>query len=102
MLGRTTPPSSARVSRIEERLLAWHRDDEPSRRLMEVPGVGPIGAALMAMKVPDAAFRSGRDFAGWMGLTPKDHSTAGKQRLGGITRAGDEVPRRTLGAGATR
>jgi transposase len=91
-----------RLSRIDARLQAWQRQDETSRRLMEVPGVGPIGAALLVMKVPDPrAFRSGRDFAAWLGLTPKDHSTAGKQRLGVITRAGDEALRRTLVVGAT-
>jgi len=91
-----------RLCRIEARLGAWQRQDATSRRLLEVPGVGPIGAALLVMKVPDPrAFRSGRDFAAWLGLTPKDHSTAGKQRLGGITRAGDEALRRTLVVGAT-
>jgi transposase len=92
----------ARLYRVEARLRAWQRQDETSQRLMEVPGVGPIAAALLVMKVPDPrAFRSGRDFAAWLGLTPKDHSTAGKQRLGVITRAGDEALRRTLVVGAT-
>lgn len=91
-----------RLWRIEARLQAWQRQDEMSRRLMEVPAVGPIGAALLVMKVPNPhVFRTGRDFAAWLGLTPKDHSTAGKQRLGVITRAGDEALRRTLVAGAT-
>jgi len=91
-----------RLSCVEARLQAWQRQDETSRRLLEVPGVGPIGAALLAMKVPNPrGFRSGRDFAAWLGLTPKDHSTAGKQRLGVITRAGDEALRRTLVVGAT-
>jgi transposase len=91
-----------RLERIEARLCAWQRQDEMSQRLLEVPGIGPIGAALLVMKVPNPdAFRSGRDFAAWLGLTPKDHSTAGKQRLGVITRAGDEVLRRTLVVGAT-
>ncbi len=91
-----------RLSRIEARLQAWQRQDETSRRLLQVPGVGPIGAALLVMKVPEPrAFRSGRDFAAWLGLTPKDHSTAGKQRLGVITRAGDAALRRTLVVGAT-
>ena len=91
-----------RLYRIEARLRAWQRQDETSQRLMEVPGVGPIAAALLVMKVPNPhAFRSGRDFAAWLGLTPKDHSTAGKQRLGVITRAGDEALRRTLVVGAT-
>jgi transposase len=56
---------------------------------------------LTVMKVTDPkAFRCGRDFAAWLGATPKDHSTAGKTRLGGITRAGDEALRRVLVAGA--
>jgi transposase len=91
-----------RLSRLEAGLRAWQRQDEMSQRLMQVPGVGPIAAALLVMKVPNPrAFRSGRDFAAWLGLTPKDHSTAGKQRLGVITRAGDEALRRTLVVGAT-
>jgi len=91
-----------KLRRIEARLMAWHRQNEPSRRLAEIPGIGPIGAVLLVMKVPDPhGFRSGRDFSAWLGLTPKDHSTAGKQRLGVITRAGDEALRRTLVVGAT-
>ena len=87
---------------IETRLMAWHRGNEASRRLAEIPAVGPIGSALTVMKVPDPkAFRCGRDFAAWIGLTPKDHSTAGKTRLGVITRAGDEALRSVLVAGAT-
>jgi transposase len=66
------------------------------------PGVGPIGAVLLTMKTPEPElFRSGRQFAAWIGLTPKDHSTAGKLRLGGITRAGDEGLRSVLVVGAT-
>jgi transposase len=66
------------------------------------PGVGPIGAALLVMKAPaPELFASGRQFSAWMGLTPKDHSTAGKVRLGIITRAGDETLRSTLVQGAT-
>ncbi len=87
---------------IETRLMAWHRGHEASRRLAEIPAVGPIAASLTVMKIPDPkAFRCGRDFAAWLGLTPKDHSTAGKTRLGGITRAGDEALRSVLVAGAT-
>ncbi|MCZ7658749.1 MAG: IS110 family transposase [Xanthobacteraceae bacterium] len=87
---------------VEAKLRAWHRQNELSRRLAEVGSIGPIGACLLAIKAPDPhAFRSGRDFAAWMGLTPKDHSTAGKTRLGVITRAGDEALRRTLVVGAT-
>ena len=87
---------------LEKKLMAWHRTNERSRRLAGIPGVGPIGAAALAMKVPDpAVFRSGRHFAAWLGLTPKDHSTAGRQRLGVITRAGDETLRGLLVSGAT-
>ena len=87
---------------IEAKLKAWHRANAASRRLAQIPGLGPIGATALVMKTPDPhAFSSGRRFAAWLGLTPKDHSTAGKTRLGKITRAGDEVLRRLLVVGAT-
>jgi transposase len=87
---------------IEAKLKAWHRQNEMSRRLAEVDTIGPIGGCLLTIKVSDPhTFGCGRDFAAWMGLTPKDHSTAGKMRLGVITRAGDEALRRTLVLGAT-
>ena len=92
----------AQIREIEAKLRAWHKHNELSRRLAEVPGIGPIGATLAVMKVPNPkAFRCGRDFSAWIGLTPKDHSTAGKTRLGVITRAGDEALRSALVAGAT-
>src|SRR5580693_7237221 len=76
--------------------------EECSRRLANIPGIGPIGATLLLMKTPaPEMFRSGRQFAAWIGLTPKDHSTAGKVRLGVITRAGDEALRSVLVVGAT-
>jgi transposase len=79
------------IAEVDAKLTAWHRADECSRRLAKIPGVGPIGAVMLMMKTPaPELFRSGRQFAAWMGLTPKDHSTAGKVRLGVITRAGDE------------
>src|SRR6266567_456297 len=87
---------------IEARLMAWHRANADSRRLAQIPGIGLIGATTLVMKTPDPrAFASGRHFAAWLGLTPKDHSTAGKTRLGKITRAGDEMLRSLLVAGAT-
>jgi transposase len=92
----------ARISDVETKLIAWHKADEGSQRLAKIPGVGPIGAALLMMKTPaPELFRSGRQFAAWIGLTPKDHSTAGKVRLGVITRAGDEILRSVLVVGAT-
>jgi transposase len=90
------------IAKIEAKLMAWHKDNEQSRRLAEVPSIGPIGGVLLTMKVVDPhAYRSGRDLSAWIGLTPKDHSTAGKTRLGVITRAGDERLRSVLVAGAT-
>jgi len=87
---------------IEARLMAWHRANADSRRLAQIPGIGPIGATALVMKAPDPGlFPSGRHFAAWIGLTPKDHSTAGKTRIGKITRAGDEMLRSVLVAGAT-
>ncbi|HWJ18545.1 MAG TPA: IS110 family transposase [Geobacterales bacterium] len=92
----------AQIKEIDAKLTAWHRADECSQRLAKIPGVGPIGAVLLRMKTPDPElFQSGRQFAAWIGLTPKDHSTAGKVRPGGITRAGDEGLRSVLVVGAT-
>jgi transposase len=87
---------------IDAKLMAWHRANPDSRRLAKIPGVGPISASALVMKAPDPRlFPSGRHFAAWIGLTPKDHSTAGKTRIGKITRAGDEMLRSVLVAGAT-
>jgi transposase len=92
----------AQIDEVDAKLMSWHRADECSRRLVKIPGVGPIGAVLLTMKTPDPAlFQSGRQFAAWLGLTPQDHSTAGKVRLGVITRAGDEGLRSVLVVGAT-
>ena len=92
----------AQIDEVDAKLMACHRADECSRRLAKIPSVGPIGAMLLRMKTPEPElFRSGRQFAAWIGLTPKDHSTAGKVRLGVITRAGDEGLRSVLVAGAT-
>ena len=90
------------IGEVDAQLLARHRADECSRRLAKIPGVGPVGAMLLRMKTPEPElFRSGRQFAAWIGLTPRDHSTAGKVRLGVITRAGDEGLRSVLVVGAT-
>lgn len=90
-----------RVRGFEKKLVAWHRRNQRSRRLATIPGVGPLGATALAKKVPDPrVFKSARHFAAWLGLTPKDHSTAGRRRLGVITRAGDEMLRRLLVNGA--
>ena len=102
MLARQYEQVQIELKAVEARLVAWHRADATSRRLAQIPGIGPVTAAALVMKAPDPhAFRSGRLFAAWLGLTPKDHSTAGKTRLGKITRAGDERLRQLLVVGAT-
>lgn len=100
-LGSQLLALQAQIQRIDARMAAHHRADQTSRRLAQIPSVGIVGAVMLAAKTPDPkAFRSARDFAAWLGLTPKDHSTAGKTRLGGITRAGDEALRAVLVCGA--
>ena len=71
-----------------------------SQLLAEVPGIGPIGALSLALTIDPGRFTSGRHFAARLGLTPKEHSTGGRQRLGGISRAGNERLRQLLGATA--
>ena len=102
MHGREYAQLQAELKKIDAKLMAWHRANADSRRLAQIPGIGPIVATALVMKAPDPRlFPSGRHFAAWIGLTPKDHSTAGKTRLGKITRAGDEMLRSVLVAGAT-
>jgi transposase len=89
---------SSEIDRLETQILAW----QTSRRLATIPGIGPITASAIAAAVPDASlFRSGRQFAAWLGLTPRPHSSGGKERLGGITKQGDGYLRRLLVVGAT-
>jgi transposase len=100
--GRDYAQLQMELKAIEARLMAWHRANADSRRVAKIPGIGPIGATTLVMKATNPrAFPSARHFAAWIGLTPKDHSTAGKTRLGKITRAGDERLRSVLVAGAT-
>ncbi len=90
------------IERLEAQIIAWHRSDDASRRLATIPGIGPITASAIAAAVPDASmFRSGRQFAAWLGLTPRPHSSGGKERLGGISKQGDGYLRRLLVVGAT-
>ena len=83
-------------------IMAWHAESEASRRLSAIPGLGIITATAIAATVTDAEqFTSGRQFAAWLGLTPQQHSTGGKTRLGGISKQGDRYLRRLLVVGAT-
>lgn len=91
-----------KLKAIEAKLMAWHKADPVSQCLASQPGIGPIGAVSFALKVTDPkAFRSGRHFAAWLGLTPKENSTGGRSRQGRISRQGDESLRRLLVLGAT-
>jgi transposase len=95
-------PLDAKLKAIEARLMAWHRHNQTSQLLATIPGIGPIGGVSFALKIPDAkAFRSGRHFAAWLGITPRENSTAGRQQLGRISKQGDEDLRRLLVLGAT-
>jgi len=92
---------SARLAELDRKLIELHKADPLSRLLAEVPGIGPISALTLAMTVDARQFRSGRHFAAWLGLTPKQKSTGGKPRLGGISRQGNERLRQLLVLGAT-
>ena len=89
------------IGSIEKRLIVQHRANEASRRLESVPGIGIIGASAITATVTDPnAFRSGRDFAAWIGLVPRQDSTGGKPKLGPISKQGDRYLRRILVVGA--
>jgi transposase len=90
------------LQQIERDITSWQRKSEVARRLMTIPGIGPIGATAFASSVADAGqFRSGRAFAAWLGLTPRQNSSGGKERLGQITKMGDKYLRRLLLLGMT-
>jgi transposase len=89
------------VGLIEKRIIAQHRASEASKRLASIPGIGVLGASAITATATDSnAFRSGRDFAAWVGLVPRQDSTGGKQKLGPISKQGDRYLRRILVVGA--
>jgi transposase len=89
------------ILEADRRILVWHRASEVSRRLDEIPGVGPLIATALVASIPDPhAFRSGRDLSAWIGLVPRQHSTGGKERLGKISKAGNRYLRSLLVIGA--
>jgi len=89
------------IGSIEKRVVGQHRSNEESKRLETIPGIGVIGATAIAATVPDPkVFRSGRDFAAWIGIVPREDSTGGKQKLGPISKRGDQYLRRILVVGA--
>jgi transposase len=89
------------IGKLEREIVRSVRAEAAARRLLEVPGVGPIGASAVLAKVADPhVFRSARDFAAWVGLTPRQFGTGGKQRSGGISKKGDRTIRTLLVLGA--
>jgi transposase len=86
---------------FDRMILAWHRSNATSKRLICIPGVGPLLATALVANIADPkAFRSGRHFSAWVGLVPKQHSSGGKDRLGGISKQGDRYLRSLFVAGA--
>jgi transposase len=91
-----------RLREIDRDLLVWQRGNDIARRLMTIPGIGPVGATALAASITDPhQFRSGRQFAAWLGLTPLQKSSGGKERLGRITKMGDKYLRKLLIVGMT-
>ena len=101
LLGREAERIEARLRAIDTTLMQQHKANPVSRRLAAIPGIGPIGALSFALRVDASQFKSARHFSAWLGLVPRECSTAGRQRLGGISRAGDERLRQLLVLGAT-
>ena len=89
------------ILEFDRRIMAWHRSSEASRRLDDIPGVGPaLATALVASVADPKLFRSGRDFSAWIGLVPKQNSSGGKDRLGSISKRGDRYLRSLFTTGA--
>jgi transposase len=89
------------ILEFDRRIMAWHRSNHTSKRLDEIPGVGPaLATALVASVADPKAFRSGRNFSAWIGLVPKQNSSGGKDRLGSISKQGDRYLRSLFTAGA--
>jgi len=87
---------------VDEEIAKAHRQNPASRLLDEIPGVGTLIASVTAASVPDpGVFKSGRDFAAWLGLTPRQNSSGGKEKLGAITKQGNRYIRKMLVVGAT-
>jgi transposase len=100
-LGAQLRALKAQILESDRRIMAWHRSNEMSKRLDDIPGVGPaLATALVASVANPKAFRSGRNFSAWIGLVPKQHSSGGKDKLGHISKQGDRYLRSLLMIGA--
>ncbi len=101
VLGAQLDTIKAHVRELDAKIMAAHRASELSQRLEAIPGVGPrIATALVASIADPKAFKSGRQMAAWIGLVPKQNSSGGKEKLGGVTKAGDRYLRPMLMIGA--
>jgi transposase len=90
------------IKSLTRQIAEWHRSNADSQRLATIPGLGPITASAICSAIGDGKqFRKSRDFAAWLGLVPRQHSSGGKNKLGGITRKGNTSLRRLLVLGAT-
>lgn len=102
VLVETLQALDQRVEQLDDEIARRAREDDEARRLATVPGVGPITATALVALAPQAAcFRRGRDFAAWLGLTPLQRSTGGKQKLGATSKMGERTLRRLLISGAS-
>jgi len=100
-LGAQLRTLKAQILQFDRLIMAWHRSNQASRRLDDIPGIGPaLATALVATVADPRAFRSGRNFSAWIGIVPKQHSSGGKDRLGGISKRGDRYLRGLFVAGA--
>jgi transposase len=100
-LGAQLRMLKAQILEFDRLIMAWHRSNEASRRLDDIPGVGPaLATALVASVADPKAFRSGRNFSAWIGLVPKQHSSGGKEKLGNISKQGDRYLRSLFTTGA--
>ena len=100
-LGNQLRMLKAQILSFDRMIMAWHRSNDTSKRLDELPGVGPaLATALVASVADPKAFRSGRDFSAWIGLVPKQNSSGGKQKLGSISKQGDRYLRSLFMVGA--
>lgn len=92
----------ARIAELDKEIARRAREDVVARRLMTIPGIGPIAApAIAALAPPLEGFAKGRDFAAWLGLTPLQKSTGGRQKLGRASKMGERIRRRLLVIGAS-
>ena len=99
-LGAQVAQLDGQIAELERRMKQQHKVNPVSQLLAEVPGIGPVSALSLALTIDPGRFQSGRHFAAWLRLVPKEHSTGGRQRLGGISRAGNERLRQLLVLGA--